>query len=275
MSDGWRMHVALARAPPVDPHLILLDEPTNHLDLGAIVLNQMGACHKQQEEIAHIKKFIAPADDAPQTPQRNTSRFPRMAAMSVAKRVAEEMEARWPAPSTTRQFTGLKQLLRASDDDKGRTLTRVLEWNLRFCLMEYQLDPQGRVRKVFLKTKNRAVLINRLHRRLVFMGILNAIFAPFIVLYIIMNTTTVLMLASAIDPDLVLHFEITSHRTVLFYLGVFGSVLAVARGMIPEDNRVFGPELLMTEVIQYTHYMPDEWKEELHSKKAGPYYRRR
>jgi ABC-type cobalamin/Fe3+-siderophores transport system ATPase subunit len=58
MSDGWRMHVALARALFVDPHLLLLDEPTNHLDLGAIVLNQMKACHKQQEEIAHIKKYV-------------------------------------------------------------------------------------------------------------------------------------------------------------------------------------------------------------------------
>lgn len=38
--------------------------------------------------------------------------------------------------------------------------------------------------------------------------------------------------------------------------------------MIPEDNRVFDPELLMTEVIAYTHYMPDEWKDQLHSKKV-------
>jgi autophagy-related protein 9 len=39
--------------------------------------------------------------------------------------------------------------------------------------------------------------------------------------------------------------------------------------MIPEDNRVFDPELLMTEVIMYTHYMPEEWKGQLHSKKVG------
>lgn len=72
-----------------------------------------------------------------------------------------------------------------------------------------------------------------------------------------------------LDPDLFLSFEITSHRTVIFYLGVFGTILTVARGMIPEDNRVFDPELLMTEVIMYTHYMPEEWKGELHSKKVG------
>lgn len=78
-----------------------------------------------------------------------------------------------------------------------------------------------------------------------------------------------LVLASVLDPDLVVHFEITPHRTVFFYLTIFGSILAVARGMLPEENRVFDPELLMTDVIQYTHYMPDEWKEQLHSKKAN------
>lgn len=76
----------------------------------------------------------------------------------------------------------------------------------------------------------------------------------------------VLFLATVLDPDIFIHFEITPHRTVLFYLGMFGSVLAVARGMIPEDNKVFDPEMLMTEVIAYTHYMPDEWKDQLHSK---------
>jgi autophagy-related protein 9 len=63
--------------------------------------------------------------------------------------------------------------------------------------------------------------------------------------------------------------EITPHRTVLFYIGVFGSVLAAARGMIPEEHRVFDTEMLMTEVIQYTHYMPDHWKGQLHSKKVS------
>lgn len=44
--------------------------------------------------------------------------------------------------------------------------------------------------------------------------------------------------------------------------------MAGARGMVPEDNRVFDPELLMEEVIRYTHYMPDEWKDQLHSKQV-------
>ncbi|KAJ7286140.1 putative transmembrane protein [Mycena rebaudengoi] len=245
------------------------------------------------------------------------------------------LDLRVPLPSFLKRFI-------AEEEGKGTMLTRALEWNLRFCLMEYLFDQHGRVRKVFLKSKNRVVLIEGLKRRFIFMGMLNAAFAPFIVLYLLMysffryfeeyhkdpstiggrrytsfaqwkfrefnelphlfarrldesypyanmyigqfpneNVTlimrfvafvsgsfvAVLFLATVLDPDIFVHFEITPHRTVLFYLGVFGTILATARGMIPEDNRVFDPELLMTEVIAYTHYMPDEWKGELHSKK--------
>jgi autophagy-related protein 9 len=47
-----------------------------------------------------------------------------------------------------------------TEEGKGRTLTRSLEWNLQFCLMEYLFDRRGQVRKVFLKSKNRAALID-------------------------------------------------------------------------------------------------------------------
>ncbi|KAF8559694.1 putative transmembrane protein [Imleria badia] len=250
----------------------------------------------------------------------------------------ELLDLRVPLPPA------LKRILHRPDDEgKGRTLTKVLEWNLRFCLMEYLFDPRGRVRKVFLKSKNRAALIQGLRRRFVFMGILNAIFAPFIVLYMIMYSffryfdeyrnnpssigsrrytpfgqwkfrefnelshiftrrldesyrwaniyicqfpnekiaiimrfvafvagsfAAVLVLVSALDPDLAIHFEVTPHRTVLFYVTVFASILGVARGMIPEENRVYDPEHVMTNVTHYTHYMPDEWKDQLHSKQV-------
>jgi autophagy-related protein 9 len=78
--------------------------------------------------------------------------------------------------------------------------------------------------------------------------------------------TAVLVLASVLDPDLFLHFEITPHRTVVFYITSFGGILAVARGMIPEDNRVYDSEELMLEVVRYTHYLPDIWRSHLHSK---------
>lgn len=64
----------------------------------------------------------------------------------------ELLNLRVPLPALLQRFAG-------HQDSKGGMLTRALEWNLRFCLMEYLFDTQGRVRKVFLKSKNRAALI--------------------------------------------------------------------------------------------------------------------
>ncbi|KAL8768456.1 MAG: hypothetical protein Q9209_005362 [Squamulea sp. 1 TL-2023] len=76
---------------------------------------------------------------------------------------------------------------------------------------------------------------------------------------------SVLFLASVIDPELFLGFEITHDRTVLFYLGVFTTVWAIARGAVPEENLVFDPEFALQNVIDYTCYLPNEWRGRLHS----------
>ena len=76
---------------------------------------------------------------------------------------------------------------------------------------------------------------------------------------------SVLALASVIDPNLFLEFEITPERTVLFYLGIFGTVWAVARGTVPEESLVFDPEFALRNVVEYTHYCPKHWQGRLHS----------
>ena len=76
---------------------------------------------------------------------------------------------------------------------------------------------------------------------------------------------SVLALASVIDPELFLGFEITHDRTVLFYLGIFGTVWAFARGLAPEETDVFDPEYALLELIDFTHYFPSTWKGRLHS----------
>lgn len=77
--------------------------------------------------------------------------------------------------------------------------------------------------------------------------------------------TAVLLLASVIDPDLFVHFDITPQRNVLFYIGVFGAITAVARGMVPDEQQVFEPEVLLRGVIEHTHYLPENWKGRFHS----------
>jgi len=66
----------------------------------------------------------------------------------------ELLDLRVPLPPALDRLAG------GAGEGKGKVLTKALEWNLRFCLMEFLFDPQGRVRKVFLKWKNRAALID-------------------------------------------------------------------------------------------------------------------
>lgn len=224
--------------------------------------------------------------------------------------------------------------------NRSPALTRSLEWNLNFCLLGFLFDSNGQVRHQFLSERYRSDLIEGLRRRFLFMAVINAIFAPFIVLYLLIYSffryfeeyhkdpsnlgsrqytqyarwkfrefnelphlfrrrchtsyapaqkyidqfpkektaivarfiafiagsfTAVLILASVIDPDLFLHFDITPQRNVLFYIGVFGAILAVSRGMIPDEHLVFEPEAMLREVIQHTHYLPPDWKGRFHS----------
>jgi autophagy-related protein 9 len=85
------------------------------------------------------------------------------------------------------------------------------------------------------------------------------------VAFIAGSLATVLALASLIDSENFLGFEITPDRTVLFYLGILGSIWAFARGSISEENTVFNPEFALRNVIEYTHYQPDHWQDRFHS----------
>jgi len=73
----------------------------------------------------------------------------------------ELLDLRVPLPPALESLIGGRagRSVGPEGEGKGKMLTRALEWNLRFCLMEFLFDPQGRVRKVFLKGKNRAALI--------------------------------------------------------------------------------------------------------------------
>ncbi|KAF9908199.1 autophagy protein atg9 [Linnemannia zychae] len=75
----------------------------------------------------------------------------------------------------------------------------------------------------------------------------------------------VLFLITIFDQELLLGLEITTDRTVIFYLGLFGSIMAVSRGMIPDQTESFDPELLIRGVVEHTHYMPSEWNDKLHT----------
>ena len=59
-----------------------------------------------------------------------------------------------------------------------------------------------------------------------------AIVARFVA-FVAGSFAAILIILSIIDNELSLEFQITPHRTVLFYLGLFGTVVATCRAMIP------------------------------------------
>ncbi|KAG8803828.1 autophagy protein atg9 [Serendipita sp. 398] len=71
------------------------------------------------------------------------------------------LDLRLPLPAFARKIltmTGIYQE-ESTNSGAGTTLTRALEWNLRFCLMDFLFDRSGRVKDAFLKERNRETLI--------------------------------------------------------------------------------------------------------------------
>ncbi|KAK3805020.1 MAG: autophagy protein Apg9-domain-containing protein [Benniella sp.] len=128
----------------------------------------------------------------------------------------------------------------------GRTvLTRILEWSLGFCVLGFVFE-RGQVRKRFLKDVRRSELVDGF------------------VAFISGSVAAVLALLTIFDQELLLRFEITSEKAVFFYLGLFRAIMAVTRGMIPDQTEISNPESLLREVVEHTHYMPNEWRDKLH-----------
>ncbi|KAG0372466.1 autophagy protein atg9 [Mortierella sp. AD032] len=126
-------------------------------------------------------------------------------------------------------------------------LTRILEWSLSFCILGYVFDERGQIRKRFLKDTRRTELVEG------FVAFISGSFAA------------VLALITIFYQELLLGLEITTDKTVFFYLTLFGTIMAVSRGMIPDQTESFDPETLIRGVVEHTHYMPSEWEDKLHT----------
>ncbi|KAJ2847612.1 autophagy protein atg9 [Coemansia brasiliensis] len=227
---------------------------------------------------------------------------------------------------------------------QSQALSKALEWNLSFCLMNYLFDERGQLRRRFLKESNRAILSEGLRRRFRFMAVINMMFAPFIVVFLLLysffryfeelyhepgtlmsraftpyakykfrnfnevphsfrrrldaahpkatlylsqfrNHTLIavarfvsfvagsfaalLLVFTVVDNELSLEFEITSHRTVLFYIGLFSAVLATARGMIPHDEQEYlHPAWIIRDALEDLQFMEPSWRGHLDTTKV-------
>ncbi|KAI9348141.1 autophagy protein Apg9-domain-containing protein [Obelidium mucronatum] len=222
---------------------------------------------------------------------------------------------------------------------KGIVVTKILEWNLYFCVVLYAFDEKGALRRRFLKSNHRRRLVIGLQQRFELMGILNLLFSPFLLVIAILYSlfkyaeeyqkspaslgarqytlqaqwtlrefnelphtfqtrlnrsyplavkyldqfrkqktillarlisfiagafVAALAMLAILDQELT-EFEITPGRSALFYITVFGGILAAVRGTIPDETRIFEPESHLKQVIEETHHLPESWRGKLHT----------
>ncbi|CAH1789825.1 unnamed protein product [Owenia fusiformis] len=72
----------------------------------------------------------------------------------------------------------------------------------------------------------------------------------------------VLVILTVIDEDVLAVEHVLSTMTIL------GVVVAICKSMIPDENMVWCPETLMTNVLAQVHYIPDSWKGNAHTFKV-------
>jgi autophagy-related protein 9 len=63
--------------------------------------------------------------------------------------------------------------------------SRTLQWYLNFAIVDFVFDSRGQVNQEFLKPTRRGTLSTKLRQRFVFAGVLNLVFAPFLLAYIL------------------------------------------------------------------------------------------
>jgi autophagy-related protein 9 len=79
------------------------------------------------------------------------------------------------------------------------------------------------------------------------------------------SLAVVLIGITIVNEDLLMHFEITSGKSVIWYVGLLGVVLTICRSMMPDSTKSSDPEKLMNDIAEYTHYMPRSWKGKLYT----------
>ena len=71
----------------------------------------------------------------------------------------------------------------------------------------------------------------------------------------------VIIIFSINNPEILTKLTIFDNKSSLWLLGILGSIISFCRILIPDENFVFEPNLAMREVVNYTHYMPDYWRD--------------
>ena len=219
----------------------------------------------------------------------------------------------------------------------AKLMTRILEWNISFCLLGYVFEGEkNSIRAAFLKTTQRDRLAGELRKRFQLLAIINFVMIPFLLVFSVVyflfrygeefyrNPTSVtdrtyspwskwtlrefnelnhlfekrlaashekaakyiesfpapkytagvkiiafisgsivlvLLMITVINEDLLMHFELTEGKSIIWFLGFFGAILTISRSLIPNPRAQYFDKIsLLKEVSTHLHYSPDTWK---------------
>jgi autophagy-related protein 9 len=134
----------------------------------------------------------------------------------------------------------------------ARAYTPLASWEIR----EFNELPH-----IFNKrlTKSHKAATNYIHQ---FSNHYVTILARF-VSFISGSFVTVLLLITLFEEEFQRGFEITPDKSAFFYIGVFGTLMAISQGMT-QENIVHEPQKWMNELVLDTHYYPIEWRGNAH-----------
>eukprot|EP01112_Ceratiomyxa_fruticulosa_P005065 TRINITY_DN1562_c0_g1_i4.p1 TRINITY_DN1562_c0_g1~~TRINITY_DN1562_c0_g1_i4.p1 ORF type:complete len:724 (-),score=121.59 TRINITY_DN1562_c0_g1_i4:92-2263(-) len=83
--------------------------------------------------------------------------------------------------------------------------------------------------------------------------------------FILGSILAVLVVIGIFNEQALFQVVIVFEKTPIWFVGILGSLLAVIRALIPDENQVFDPVAALDEVISHTHYMPRSWRGKLHT----------
>jgi autophagy-related protein 9 len=73
------------------------------------------------------------------------------------------------------------------------------------------------------------------------------------------------------DDNALFELQVLPDKSAVWFVGIGGSIIALCRAVIPDENAVMEPEKVMEELITHTHYMPQSWRNRLHSQEVLTY----
>jgi len=66
------------------------------------------------------------------------------------------------------------------------------------------------------------------------------------------------------NDEILFKLNVLGEQGVIWIIGVLGTIIAISRSFIPDENSIFCPEKYMDKVVKQTHYLPKSWRGRCH-----------